>query len=322
MRARFPFPPALSSLVASVVVLGCAEGPRTTPTAPPAGFDPALPVTDLGAAPAATRLSAARSGAAAGGLRTTTITFEGSRGAQCGAILSLGPVDGATFGEDEWVVVPDGNQENGCSYFNEPSPTTLVTTSGDSAEVAFHPPVSAVRFAYTSPRPFDVAALDEDRQPIARVRASESDFPTGWDTVEVSTPADEIFHVRVVTVEDLAPGIDDFSFSRRDAVRAPTVDHLLAVVLPPGIVFGRDGADLSGVWLRVRLRDPNDPGPWDWTINWGDRVDTPTGLERSGEFAFLRRQPYGESGTFTIAMTATDPSGATSPTAITTVTVP
>jgi len=95
----------------------------------------------------------------------------------------------------------------------------------------------------------------------------------------------------------------------------PRVDRLAAVVLPPGVVPG-----LSGVWLRVRLTDPNDAGPWDWRIDWGDgTVHTPQDVRRTGEFAFLRAAPYISAGPHTITVTATDPSGLTSAPAAATV---
>jgi hypothetical protein len=91
---------------------------------------------------------------------------------------------------------------------------------------------------------------------------------------------------------------------------APAVDRVHAVVLPPGVVPG-----LSGVWLRVRLTDPGDSGPWDWHIHWGDRADTPQDVTYTGEFAFLRREPYTTYGPHTITVRATDPGGLTSATA-------
>ena len=97
---------------------------------------------------------------------------------------------------------------------------------------------------------------------------------------------------------------------------APVVDRLAAAALPPGVIPG-----LSGIWLRVRLRDPGDAGPWDWTIDWGDGTPptTPQDVARSGEFAFLRREPYAAPGPHTITVTATDPGGLTSAVATTTV---
>ena len=101
---------------------------------------------------------------------------------------------------------------------------------------------------------------------------------------------------------------------------APAVDRLFATVLPPGIVTGEDGQPLSGIWLRVRLRDPGDEGPWDWTIDWGDgEVDTRNDLARTGEFVFLRRTPYTAPGPHTITVTVTDASGLASEPAKTTV---
>jgi len=96
---------------------------------------------------------------------------------------------------------------------------------------------------------------------------------------------------------------------------APAVDHLRAVALPPGVIPG-----LSGIWLRVRLTDAGDAGPWDWRIDWGDGVvHTPTDVARSGEFAFLRAAPYTTAGPHAITVTATDPSGLTSGAATTVV---
>jgi len=97
----------------------------------------------------------------------------------------------------------------------------------------------------------------------------------------------------------------------------PRVDQLQAVVLPPGAVPG-----VSGVWLRVRLSDPGDAGPWDWTIDWGDRVDRPKGVDRTGQFVFLRSTSFGSSGPHTITVTATDPGGLTSAPAAVTVIAP
>jgi probable HAF family extracellular repeat protein len=153
----------------------------------------------------------------------------------------------------------------------------------------------------------------------------------GEGTTELGLlPGDIRVHVEAVNAAGQVVGTSshdgEFGFSVNHAVLwtvrpaaggAPRVDRLLAVVLPPGNPTG-----LTGVWLRVRLTDASDADRWDWRIDWGDRVDTPTGVERRGEFAFLRRQPYSQSGTFTIAVTATNQSGVTSPTATTTVTVP
>jgi probable HAF family extracellular repeat protein len=89
---------------------------------------------------------------------------------------------------------------------------------------------------------------------------------------------------------------------------APVVDRLHATVLPPGVIPG-----LSGVWLRVRLRDPGDAGPWDWHIRWNDRADTVQDVKFTGEFAFLRRDPFKLHGPFyTVTVWATDPGGLTS----------
>jgi len=93
--------------------------------------------------------------------------------------------------------------------------------------------------------------------------------------------------------------------------RAPVVDRLAAAVLPPGNPTG-----LTGVWLRVRLTDPGDEGPWDWNIHWGEGAPTTLeDLERSGEFAFLRPTPFALPGRHRISVTATDPGGLTSVTA-------
>ena len=96
---------------------------------------------------------------------------------------------------------------------------------------------------------------------------------------------------------------------------APTVDRLAAAVLPPGNPTG-----LTGVWLRVRLTDADDPGPWDWRIDWGEGPPTTLAdLKRSGEFAFLRSTPYTTPGPHTITVTVTDPGGLRSAPATTTV---
>jgi uncharacterized membrane protein len=93
--------------------------------------------------------------------------------------------------------------------------------------------------------------------------------------------------------------------------RAPVVDRLAAAVLPPGNPTG-----LTGVWLRVRLTDPGDEGPWDWNIHWGEGAPTTLeDLERSGEFAFLRPTPFALPGRHRISVTATDRGGLTSVTA-------
>jgi hypothetical protein len=73
------------------------------------------------------------------------------------------------------------------------------------------------------------------------------------------------------------------------------------------------------VWLRVRLADPDDPGPWDWRIDWGDGVvNTPQDVTYTGEFAFLRSALYTTAGPHTITVTATDQAGLTNPPATTT----
>jgi len=95
------------------------------------------------------------------------------------------------------------------------------------------------------------------------------------------------------------------------AAGAPTVDLLQAVVLPAGNPTGL--AAEGGVWLRVRLRDPGDAGPWNWTIEWGEGAPTTlTDLRRSGEFVFLRQTPYTDAGPHTITITVTDSGGLTS----------
>jgi hypothetical protein len=77
----------------------------------------------------------------------------------------------------------------------------------------------------------------------------------------------------------------------------------------------------AGVWLRVRLSDPGDAGPWDWTIDWGDgsAPTTPQDVKYSGEFAFLRAASYTTPGPHTITVTATDPGGLPSAPATTSV---
>jgi probable HAF family extracellular repeat protein len=101
---------------------------------------------------------------------------------------------------------------------------------------------------------------------------------------------------------------------------APVVDRLLAIPLAPG--EQPQLAPNGGVWLRVRLTDAGDDGPWDWRLAWGDGVvNTPAQVAQSGEFVFLRRRPYAP-GTYTIAVSATDTGGATSARVTTTVTAP
>ena len=88
---------------------------------------------------------------------------------------------------------------------------------------------------------------------------------------------------------------------------APAVDRLEAAPLPPGVYA--DYAPDGGVWLRVRLRDPSDAGPWAWRIDWGDGVvHTPT-VAIKGEFAFVRATPYATPGPHTITVSAADPAG-------------
>jgi hypothetical protein len=107
---------------------------------------------------------------------------------------------------------------------------------------------------------------------------------------------------------------------RPGAGSAPVVDHLAAVALPPGILTGEDGQPLSGVWLRVRLRDPGDSGPWTWVIQWGDGgLTTLQDLPRAGEFAFLRPDGFRTPGPHTIIVTTIDQGGLTSAPATTTV---
>ena len=94
---------------------------------------------------------------------------------------------------------------------------------------------------------------------------------------------------------------------------APVVDRVLAGVLAPGVyaAYAPDG----GVWLRVRLRDTDDPGPWTWWIDWGDGVvHTPT-VAIKGEFAFVRATPYAEPGPHAVTAAATDPGEHASPAA-------
>ena len=99
---------------------------------------------------------------------------------------------------------------------------------------------------------------------------------------------------------------------------APVVDRLTAVELPPGVLTGPGGQDLSGVWLRVRLTDfDNALGPWTWRIDWGDGVVSTPAVPRKGEFAFLRRQPYTANAAHVIMVTATGPGGLTSAVATT-----
>ena len=101
---------------------------------------------------------------------------------------------------------------------------------------------------------------------------------------------------------------------RIDPNAVPVVSRLQAGIYPPG---SRSG--LTGVWLRVRLSDPDDFEGWTWRIDWGDDVvSTPT-VDRKGDFVFLRRQAYAEPGTYRITVTATDPFGATSTPVSTTV---
>ena len=93
----------------------------------------------------------------------------------------------------------------------------------------------------------------------------------------------------------------------------PVIDRVLAGVLAPGVyaAYAPDG----GVWLRVRLRDTDDPGPWTWWIDWGDGVvHTPT-VAIKGEFAFVRATPYAEPGPHAVTAAATDPGEHASPAA-------
>ena len=123
--------------------------------------------------------------------------------------------------------------------------------------------------------------------------------------LEAEGPADERVTNELLTVS---------------AEGAPVVDRLSATVLPAGIITGKDGQPLSGIWLRVRLRDPGDEGPWDWTIDWGEGAPTTLlDLKRSGEFVFLRSTPYTTPGPHTITVTVTDPGGLASAPATTTV---
>ena len=100
---------------------------------------------------------------------------------------------------------------------------------------------------------------------------------------------------------------------------APTIDRLQTGTFGPDVYaqYAPDG----GVWLRVRLSDAGDTGPWDWRVDWGEgAVATLNGVRRSGEFVFLHVGQYSSAGPHTIVVAATDRSGATSPPA--TITAP
>ena len=93
------------------------------------------------------------------------------------------------------------------------------------------------------------------------------------------------------------------------AAGAPTVDRLRAASLPAGVY--PQYAPNGGVWLRVRLADADTPapGPWRWTIDWGDGVVHAPTVAIKGEFAFVRAAPYASVGPRTITVTAVDPAG-------------
>jgi hypothetical protein len=149
-----------------------------------------------------------------------------------------------------------------------------------------------------------------------------------WSLIEDVPPAErehKHYCPGIGVVLEAEGPADDLTTNELFAVTAPegapVVDHLSATVLPPGILTGEDNKPLSGVWLRVRLRDSEHDGPWDWTIGWGDgsRVDQPQDVQRKGEFAFLRSTAYTGPGPHTIIVTATDAQGRASVPALTVV---
>ena len=105
------------------------------------------------------------------------------------------------------------------------------------------------------------------------------------------------------------------------AARAPVIDPriLRAGRLPPGIYA--EYAPHGGIWLRVRLTDPGDVGPWSWRIDWGDGVVNTPEADVKGDFLFLRTTPYPAPGAYTITASATDHGGLASANVATRVTV-
>ena len=158
----------------------------------------------------------------------------------------------------------------------------------------------------TGMTPLPLAPLAGDERAVVSA-LNDRGHVVGWSIGQDPVAGDLKFRAVLWTVGFTEPG-------------APAVERLHAVVLPPGIVTGNDGAPLSGVWLRVRLRDPGDAGPWDWTIDWGDGVATTAeNVTLRGEFAFLRPFGYLTPGPHPITVTATDPGGLTNEAATTSV---
>jgi Concanavalin A-like lectin/glucanases superfamily len=165
-----------------------------------------------------------------------------------------------------------------------------------------------------------------DPTPLAGNLDNTADFRIGASTLAIQFPGNtfqglidemELFHRALTEAEVRAI----FAAGRAGKCRGPgtpAVDHLAAVVLPAGNPTG-----LTGVWLRVRLRDPDDDpkagAKLAWRIDWGDGVVNTPAVGIEGEFAFLRSRPYTTPGPHTITVTATDPGGLTSAPAATTV---
>jgi len=110
-----------------------------------------------------------------------------------------------------------------------------------------------------------------------------------------------------------------------DIRRAPTPETNVTPVVTELLAYGRGATGpitgLNGDLVRFRLGDRGDPGPWRLRVDWGDGVvHTPT-VTRKGDISLLRSEAFPGPGSYTVVVTATDLTGATSAPRTTTITV-